>query len=156
MALGKDLHAAMLKHEYEATMDDPEYQDAVLELNSRPPAPIVTLRPGAVAGRIRRHRAGVHGRPRACLRVVGPHEFMGTGPEAHFDISDRLGEITVPTLILCGWYDELTPTRCHRPLANGIADNEFVVFGNSSHLTILEKEADLYLAVIRDFLRGRT
>ncbi len=51
----------------------------------------------------------------------GPHEFMGTGPQAHFDISDRLGEISVPALVLCGWYDELTPQRCSRPLADGIA-----------------------------------
>ena len=85
----------------------------------------------------------------------GPHEFMGTGPEAHFDISDRLGEISVPTLVLCGWYDELTPDRCSRPLADGIAGSEFVVFGNSSHLTIFENESEAYLAVIRDFLRRR-
>ena len=60
-----------------------------------------------------------------------------------------------PALVLCGWYDELSPKRCSRPLADGIADTEFVVFGNSSHLTILEKEAGLYLAVIRDFLARR-
>ena len=35
VALGKDLHALMLKHEHAGTLDDPDYQDAVLELNSR-------------------------------------------------------------------------------------------------------------------------
>jgi pimeloyl-ACP methyl ester carboxylesterase len=85
----------------------------------------------------------------------GPHEFMGTGPQAHFDVTHRLGEIAVPALVLCGWYDELTPRRCSRPLADGIPDTEFVVFGNSSHMTILEKEAEAYLAVIRDFLARR-
>ena len=59
----------------------------------------------------------------------------------------------MPALVLCGFYDELTPTRCSRPLADGIADTEFVIFGNSSHMTILEKEAENYLAVIRDFLQ---
>ncbi len=29
------------------------------------------------------------------------------------------------------------------------------MFGNASHLTILEKEAELYLACIRDFLARR-
>ena len=43
--------------------------------------------------------------------------------------------------------------RCHRILADGILDNEFVIFGNSSHVTILEKEGDSYLAVIGDFVR---
>jgi pimeloyl-ACP methyl ester carboxylesterase len=85
----------------------------------------------------------------------GPHEFKGTGPEAYFDISDRLGEISIPALILCGWYDELFPKRCSRTLADGIADNEFVVFGNASHLTILEGEAELSLTCIRDLLKRR-
>jgi pimeloyl-ACP methyl ester carboxylesterase len=58
----------------------------------------------------------------------------------------------VPTLILCGWYDEID-LRCHRVLSDGITDNEFLIFGNSSHCTILEKEADAYLAVIGDFVR---
>jgi pimeloyl-ACP methyl ester carboxylesterase len=58
----------------------------------------------------------------------------------------------VPTLILCGWYDEVD-LRCHRVLADRIANNEFVIFGNSSHCTILEKEADAYLAVVGDFVR---
>ena len=69
----------------------------------------------------------------------GPHEFMGTGPEAHFDVSDRLREIGVPALVLCGWYDELTPQRCSWPLADGIGDSEFVVFGKSSHLNDLRE-----------------
>ncbi len=156
VALGKDLHALMLKHEYEGTMDDPEYQDAVLELNARHlrrSSPYDPARSRAEFAVIEKDYMADLG---PAYALWGPHEFMGTGPEAHFDVSDRLGEIAVPALILCGWYDELTPTRCHRPLAEGIADNEFVVFGNSSHLTILEKEADLYLAVIRDFLSRRT
>jgi proline iminopeptidase len=52
------------------------------------------------------------------------------------------------------YFDELT-MECHRTLADGIPDNEFAIFGNSSHCTILEKEADLYLDVIRSFLRRR-
>jgi proline iminopeptidase len=154
MELGADLHALMLQREYEGNLDAADYQDAVLELESRHlrrstpydpetsrrefeeiVAPLSDVGPG--------------------YALWGPHEFRGTGPEAYFDISDRLGEINVPALVLCGWYDEVSPKRCGRPLADGIADSEFVVFGNSSHLTILEKEADLYLAVIRDFLERR-
>jgi len=82
----------------------------------------------------------------------GPHEFLLTGTLADWDVTDRLGEIVAPALILCGWYDEVD-VRCHRILADGIADNEFVIFGNSSHVTILEKEGDAYLAVVRDFVR---
>jgi proline iminopeptidase len=84
----------------------------------------------------------------------GPNEFVCTGAELGFEVRDRLGEIRVPALILCGYYDEVT-LACHRTLADGIPDNEFVIFGNSSHLTILEKEADVYLDVISSFLRRR-
>lgn len=88
----------------------------------------------------------------AYFAMWGPHEFLLTGTLADWDVTARLDEITVPTLILCGWYDEVD-LRCHRILAEGIPDNEFVIFGNSSHVTILEKEGDAYLAVIRDFVR---
>lgn len=89
----------------------------------------------------------------------GPQEFVCTGPLLEWNVTARLGEIAVPTLILCGWYDELT-VGVHRILADGIRDNEFLIFGNSSHVIILEKEADAYLGAIRDFVtragaRGR-
>ncbi len=155
MALGADKHALMLRHEFEDDLDAADYQDAVLELNSRhlrrssPYEPATSRREfEEIADRYLSDSGPAYA-------LWGPHEFRGTGPQAYFDISDRLPEIRVPALIVCGWYDELSPERCSRPLANGIPDNEYVVFGNSSHLTILEKEADLYLAVIRDFLRRR-
>ena len=37
-------------------------------------------------------------------------------------MTERLGEIQVPALILCGWYDEVT-VDCHRTLAARIPDN---------------------------------
>ena len=81
----------------------------------------------------------------------GPHEFLCTGELLDFDVTDRLGEIAVPALVLAGYYDEAT-IEGHRVLADGLADNEFVIFGNSSHMTLWEKEADAYLAVLRDWL----
>lgn len=155
MALGKDVHALMLRHEHADDLDAPEYLDAVLELNSRhlrrssPYDPETSRREYAEIEAQHFPESG------PAYALWGPHEFRGTGPQAFFDISGRLGEIRVPALILCGWYDELSPKRCSRTLADGIADNEFVVFGNASHLTILEKEAELYLACIRDFLARR-
>lgn len=155
MALGKDMHALMLRHEHQDDLEAPEYLDAVLELNSRHLRRSSPYDP-ATSRREFEEIAGpymVDVGPAYAL--WGPHEFKGTGPQAYFDISNRLGEISVPALILCGWYDELSPRRCSRTLAEGITDNEFVVFGNASHLTILEKEAELYLACLRDFLERR-
>jgi proline iminopeptidase len=155
MALGKDMHALMLRHEAEDDLEAPEYLDAVLELNSRHLRRSSPYEP-ARSRREFEEVAGPYMETGPAYALWGPHEFKGTGPQAFFDISHRLGEISVPALILCGWYDELSPKRCSRTLADGIADNEFVVFGNASHMTILEKEAELYLASIRDFLERRT
>jgi L-proline amide hydrolase len=82
----------------------------------------------------------------------GPFEFICTGPLMEWDVTDRLHEIKTPTLILTGWYDECGLTT-HRVMAERIPDNEFVIFGNSSHCVILEKEADAYLGVIKDFIQ---
>jgi proline iminopeptidase len=155
MALGADRHAMMLRREFDDDLDAADYQDAVLELNSRHlrrSSPYEPARSRAEFEEIADRYLSDTG---PAYALWGPHEFRGTGPQAYFDISDRLNEIAVPALIVCGWYDELSPERCSRPLADGIPDNEYVIFGNSSHLTILEKEADLYLAVIRDFLARR-
>lgn len=155
MALGKDKHALMLRHEHAGTTDDPEYLDAVLELNSRHLRRSSPYDPERSRREYQEWEAQLMDDVGPAYALWGPHEFQGTGPQAFFDISDRLGEIRVPALILCGYYDELSPARCSRPLADGIADNEFVIFGNASHVTIHEKEADLYLACIRDFLARR-
>jgi proline iminopeptidase len=152
VSLGREMHATMLKHEQAGTMESDSYQDAVSELYARylyRASPYSSQRSREEFAAITAEYMPELG---PAYALWGPHEFMGTGPEAHFDISDRLGEIRVPTLVLCGWYDELTPDRCSRPLAEGIAGSEFVVFGTSSHLTIFENESEPYLAVIRDFL----
>jgi proline iminopeptidase len=155
MALGKDLHALMLLHEHADDLEAPAYLDAVLELSSRHLRRSSPYDPEMSRREYREIEARYMADTGPGYALWGPHEFKGTGPQAFFDVSGRLGEIRVPALILCGWYDELSPKRCSRTLADGIADNEFVVFGNASHLTILEKEAELYLACIRDFLARR-
>jgi proline-specific peptidase len=91
----------------------------------------------------------------AFTEMWGADEFRLSGNLVGWDVTDRLAEIRVPTLILTGSYDEVDMT-CHRILADGIADNEFVIFGNSSHHILAEKEADVYLSVVRDFVRRRS
>lgn len=155
VGLGAERHAAMLRHEGAGTLADPEYVDAVEELYARHLYRTMPWDSARSRTELKHLNDELFHDMGPAYALWGPHEFMGTGPEAHHDISDRLGEISVPALILCGWYDELTPERCSRPLAEGIPDNEFVVFGNSSHLTILENESEVYLAVVRDFLERR-
>jgi len=68
-----------------------------------------------------------------------------------YDRTSRLHEIKSPALFLCGRYDEASPEATatyHRE----IPGSEMVIFEKSSHTPFLE-EPELYLEVLRDFLR---
>jgi len=131
---------------YEAVGDyhHPDYEAAVLEF-------------------YKRHVCRLDPWPEPLLRTVanlngnavyetmnGPNEFIVIGNLKNWDRTDRLGEITVPTLITVGHYDELTPT-CAETLHRGIPNSRTVIFEESAHLAHLE-EADRYLQVVADFI----
>ena len=80
----------------------------------------------------------------------GPGEFHVIGVIKDWDRTDRLSEIHIPTLILSGRYDESTP-MINEVLHRGIADSEWVIFENSSHLSHVE-EPELYMQTVRAFL----
>ena len=50
-----------------------------------------------------------------------------------------LKDIKVPTLVLVGEADELTPVALHEELADGIAGSEFQIIARSGHLSSLEQ-----------------
>jgi proline-specific peptidase len=79
-----------------------------------------------------------------------PSEWCVTGTLKDWDITDRLGEIWMPTLVIGGRYDEATPAvteTVHR----GIPGSEWVIFENSGHFPHLE-ETERYLKVLDRFL----
>jgi proline-specific peptidase len=80
----------------------------------------------------------------------GPNEFIVIGNLKDWDRTNRLGEISVPTLITVGRYDELTPT-CAETLHRGILNSQMVIFEKSAHTAHLE-ETDRYLRVVADFM----
>ena len=80
----------------------------------------------------------------------GPNEFTVTGMLKDWDVTDRLGEIRVPTLITSGRHDECTPALVE-PLHRGIAGSEWVIFEESAHMPYLE-EPGRYLQVVAEFL----
>ncbi|MGH2548201.1 MAG: proline iminopeptidase-family hydrolase, partial [Thermomicrobiales bacterium] len=69
-----------------------------------------------------------------------------------WDIIDRLPEITIPTLLTSGRYDELTPMQA-QIVHDGIPGNQWVIFEESSHMSHVE-EADRYYQVLDHFLTG--
>jgi proline-specific peptidase len=82
--------------------------------------------------------------------MQGPNEFTITGNLKDWDRTDRLREISVPTLITCGRYDEMGPA-CAEVLQHGIPHSEVVIFEQSAHMAHLE-ETEQYLSVLRNFL----
>jgi len=80
----------------------------------------------------------------------GPNEFTVTGSLRDWDVTDRLGEIEVPTLITSGRHDECTPALVE-VLHRGIAGSEWVVFEGSAHMSHHE-ETERYLEVVGAFL----
>ena len=56
-----------------------------------------------------------------------------------FDVRDRLGEIDVPTLAVCGEHDQFTPPWYHEYLADEIPTAEFDTIEDAAHLVMLER-----------------
>jgi len=82
----------------------------------------------------------------------GPNEFTIIGTWKGWDITKRLPEIKVPTLVTVGKYDEVTP-RVAETIHRGIAGSELRIFDNSAHLTMWDEE-EKYLQVVKEFLES--
>jgi len=80
----------------------------------------------------------------------GPNEFTIIGTWKGWDITARLPEIKVPTLVTVGRYDEVTP-KVAETIHKGIPGSELRVFENSAHLTMWDEE-EKYLQAVKEFL----
>jgi proline iminopeptidase len=71
-----------------------------------------------------------------------------------YDVTARLDEIRVPTLLINGRYDWITPPKQGgERLRDGIAGAELEVFEQSGHFPFIEEPAH-FLARVRTFLAG--
>jgi len=57
----------------------------------------------------------------------------------HFDIRNRLPEIKIPTLVLCGEEDQLTPVKYSRYLHEGITTSSLTLIPNAGHMVMMEQ-----------------
>ena len=69
-----------------------------------------------------------------------------------FDIMDRVHEVKVPTLIICGESDVMTPVKFANYLGAKIANSRVVVVPQSGHFVLAEKP-QVVNKVIEDFLK---
>jgi proline-specific peptidase len=140
-----EVQHTLLYHEQEGTTDSEDYQDAMLVFYRRH-----ICRVDPWPDYLTRDFEKLAQDPEVYLTMWGPSEFHITGTLKTWDITDRLHEITVPTLLLSGRYDEATPILVET-LHKSIPGSEWVIFENSSHMPHVE-ETDLYLQVLKRFL----
>ncbi len=81
----------------------------------------------------------------------GPSEFHVIGTLRDWSVVDRVGAITLPTLVVSGAHDEARP-EVWEPFARGIPGARVHVFPDSSHMPHVE-EPEAFVDVVGSFLR---
>ena len=93
-------------------------------------------------------------RARSALRILSPAVVHDDFWAAHrFDALDRVAEITLPALVICGEQDRLTPPRYAEYLHEKIAGSQLVIIPNAGHMVVLEQPRATNEAIAA-FLRG--
>jgi proline-specific peptidase len=143
-ALDQAVRAVLDRHEAAGYFSCPEYQWAITHFYRRH---LCRIDPWPDS--LERTFAGMN--EEVYTTMWGPTEFGPvTGRLRDWDVTDRLAEIRVPTLVTGGRYDEARPGHL-ATLADGIAGSEIVIFEDSSHTAFIE-EHELYVQTIEDFL----
>ncbi|HUI86797.1 MAG TPA: proline iminopeptidase-family hydrolase [Nitrososphaerales archaeon] len=78
----------------------------------------------------------------------GPNEFTIIGNIRYWDVTSRLSTLRVPTLVLTGRYDEVSPV-VGRDIHRHVAGSEMTVFPNSSHMPFWEEREAFMQRVLR-------
>ncbi len=143
--LPPEVRATLSRHEADDTTGSTEYQGAVLTFYRRH---VCRLDPWPEC--LERTFANLAEDPEVYNVMFGPSEFHATGVLKEWDVTPRLGEIRLPTLVLSGRFDEATPAVVEA-LQRGIHGSERVVFEESAHMPHLE-EPESFLRVVQDFL----
>ena len=69
-----------------------------------------------------------------------------------FNITDKLNEIDVPTLVIAGEEDNLTDLEIQKKISDNIKDSELIVFENTKHNILIGRNIEKVLEIINDFM----
>jgi proline-specific peptidase len=147
LKLPPDVQDALAYHEERAAFDCMEYSAAVMVFYKRHLCRLPRWPEGVEYSM----GAGFGSGPYRTM--WGPSEFGPvSGNLDGWDITDRLGEIHLPTLLTVGRHDEMRPSHM-ADMQAGIPGSELVVFEESSHMAFQE-EREAYMATMRRFLHA--
>ena len=144
--LPADVQETLTRHEQEGTTDDPEYQAAVRVFYDRHLCRVPW--PDCVQRSFDQMEAD----PTVYHTMNGPSEFHVVGSLKTWDITDRLPEITTPTLLVSGRHDEATPLIVGE-IHERIPGSQWALFEESSHMPHVE-EPEAFLERVEEFLRS--
>ncbi|RPI73839.1 MAG: alpha/beta hydrolase [Desulfobacteraceae bacterium] len=86
----------------------------------------------------------------AAIRRCDPAVILGDFRACdRFDIRERLKEIHLPTLILCGKRDKLTPVKYSHYLHEHIRNSELALFDQAGHMVMVEQAEQVNHAIQR-------
>ncbi len=143
--LPADVQETLVRHEDAGTTDDPEYTAAVRVFYDRHLCRVPW--PDCV----KRSFAQIDEEPTVYHTMNGPSEFHVIGSLKTWDITDRLHQITTPTLLVSGRHDEATPLIVGQ-IHERIPGAEWTIFEESSHMPHVE-EPEAFLERVEAFLR---
>lgn len=144
--LPAEIQQTLLHHEEAGTTDDPAYEQACLAFYERHVCRVVPF-----PDFVQRTFTAMAADPTVYGTMNGPSEFHVIGTIKDWDITERLADIEVPTLLVSGRYDEATPAIVGS-MRDRIPGSEWVLFEESSHMPHVE-ETKRFLDVVGDFLR---
>jgi pimeloyl-ACP methyl ester carboxylesterase len=68
------------------------------------------------------------------------------------DITEDIKKITVPTLLICGEDDKMTPPALSRYMKENIPGAELALIGNAGHF-VMQENADAFNGALTDFVK---
>jgi proline-specific peptidase len=143
--LPKNVQETMAKHEAEGDYENQEYTKAVNVFYRKHLCRLPEW-PAELTYSIEHVSKSVYG------TMNGPNEFTIIGNIRYWDVTSLLGKIHIPTLVLGGKYDEVSPLVA-RGIHGGVRGSELTIFPNSSHVPFWEERASFTSRVLR-FLRS--
>lgn len=85
-----------------------------------------------------------------CKQQVGYSDFAACN---NFDVRERISEINIPTLIIVGAEDKLTPVKWSQYLNEKISNSSLKIIESAGHMVMIEQPEELNQAMLT-FITG--
>lgn len=70
-----------------------------------------------------------------------------------FDVESELPEMEIPTLILVGKHDEITPLSIQKDINCNITGSELIIFDDVKHNLLVGENKDKILGILKEFIK---